>query len=88
MGEKYYDNEISNIEYQVAQETQECNLVAQLKPKFGTDGDQFFFLLGEDVQSGVAGFGDTPRMAAINFTHNWYNLKAKRQGDNVQQEGK
>lgn len=77
MSQKYYDNEVSAIEYQVAQEAQEVNLVSLLKPKFGTDGNQFFFLYGDCISTGIAGFGDTPAAAARNFSHNWYNHKAK-----------
>lgn len=37
------------------------------KPLFGVDGNQFFFLLGDDLQSGIAGFGNTPALAAADF---------------------
>ena len=35
------------------------------------DGNQWYFLLGEDLQSGVAGFGDTPYAAMIDFNKNY-----------------
>lgn len=38
-----------------------------MKPTMTIDGNQFCFLLGENLQSGLAGFGDTARLAAIDF---------------------
>jgi hypothetical protein len=37
------------------------------KPRIYIDGDQWCALLGEDIQSGVCGFGDTPEKAFWNF---------------------
>ena len=34
-----------------------------LRPKIGIDGNQWFCLYGDDLQNGVAGFGDTPEKA-------------------------
>lgn len=44
-----------------------------LKPKFGRDGNQYYFLYGDNLQEGVAGFGDTPEKAAEDFDNNWSN---------------
>ena len=41
------------------------------KPKIFPDGDQWCVLLGESIQEGVVGFGDTPRKAAIDFNRNF-----------------
>lgn len=41
------------------------------KPKLSIDGNQFCFLLGDDLQSGLAGFGDTPAKAAADFDKNF-----------------
>lgn len=82
MSEKYYDNEVSAIELQIAEESKILNVISMLKPKFGIDGNQFYFLLGDDVQSGLAGFGETAADAAYDFWKNWNNYKAaKRQGE-------
>lgn len=35
------------------------------------DGNQYCALLGDDLQSGVAGFGDTPEAAMHDFDKNW-----------------
>ena len=41
--------------------------VAELKPTLSKDGDAWCYLLGDDVQSGIAGFGKTPHQAMIDF---------------------
>jgi hypothetical protein len=38
------------------------------KPKLSADGDQWCFLLGADLQEGIAGFGDTVEEAAHAFS--------------------
>jgi len=48
-----------------------------LNPRFGREGNQFFFLLGEDLQTGIAGFGDTPYLASLDFDSNFYYEKIK-----------
>ena len=46
-----------------------------LKPKVMPDGNQWCALYGENLQEGVAGFGDTPEKAAIQFDIEWLNSK-------------
>jgi hypothetical protein len=46
-----------------------------LKPAVFPDGSRWCALHGPDLQAGVAGFGDTPEQAAINFDVNWKNQK-------------
>lgn len=49
------------------------------RPKVYIDGDQWCALYGDDLQSGVAGFGVSPDKAMRDFDKNWYeSLK----GDN------
>ena len=50
----------------------QLNLVVTLKPTLLKDGNQWCYLLGEDLMNGVAGFGNTPFKAAINFSENYY----------------
>ena len=50
----------------------QLNLVVTLKPTLFKKGDQWCYLLGENVISGVAGFGNTPFEAALNFAENYY----------------
>lgn len=41
-------------------------------PRLFIDGDQWCALLGEDLQSGVCGFGSTPFHAMQAFDRAWY----------------
>jgi hypothetical protein len=55
-------------------------LFAMLKPKFGLDDGQYFVLLGEDLQSGICGFGNTLILAIRDFNaqfHKEANQKIK-----------
>lgn len=46
---------------------------SRLQPtKIFKDGDQWCCLLGEDIQSGVAGWGPTPAAAMLDFDNNWH----------------
>jgi len=48
----------------------ECyNLFSMLKPKVFIDGSQWCVLYGEDIQSGIAGFGCTIKEAILNFNY-------------------
>ena len=42
------------------------------KPKLQKDGNQWCALLGDDLQSGVAGFGNTPNEAMQAFDKEWH----------------
>lgn len=42
-----------------------------LKPKIFIDGDKWCALYGENLQDGVAGFGDTPDEASRAFDEAW-----------------
>lgn len=42
-----------------------------LRPSMFPDGNAWCALYGEDLQMGVAGFGDTPETAAADFDNNW-----------------
>ena len=37
--------------------------------KLTKDGNKFCFLMGENLQEGASGFGDTPHLAAVAFYH-------------------
>lgn len=43
----------------------------QLRPSISVDGDRWCVLYGENLQCGVAGFGDTPELAAWDFDKQW-----------------
>jgi hypothetical protein len=41
------------------------------KPRVFQDGNKWCALLGDDLQSGVCGFGDSPADATWNFDEQW-----------------
>lgn len=45
------------------------------RPSLKPDGDQWCALLGEDLQTGVAGFGETPSKAMYAFDDAFYRAK-------------
>jgi len=52
-------------------EREEYNLIGFLKPKLFIDGNQWCILYGETIQDGIAGFGDTPYKAVLDFRKAW-----------------
>ena len=52
-------------------------LVRSLGLKVYPDGDVWCALYGENVQEGVAGFGDTPHKAVLDFNATWYGREKK-----------
>lgn len=55
-----------------AVQEEEMNLFAMLKPKVSIDGNQWCVLYGENLQDGVAGFGDTLMKAIYDFNSNFH----------------
>ena len=53
-------------------ESEEFNLVSMLRPKVYIDGDRWCVLYGENLQDGVAGFGDSPILAVYDFNRAWH----------------
>jgi hypothetical protein len=51
---------------------QDMALAESLKPKLLIDGNQWCCLYGENLQDGVAGFGDTPHAAILEFNKAMY----------------
>ena len=47
------------------------SLFVLLKPKIYKDGDQWCVLYGDDLQTGIAGFGDTPYLAILDWNKQW-----------------
>ncbi len=68
----HHDYEAADVRSQWAQEQSEFNLFAMLKPELVRDGNQWCVLYGKDLQSGIAGFGDSPHMAIMDFNNEWY----------------
>ena len=68
----HHDNEASSINSQTVQEQSEFNLFAMLKPELIKDGNQWCVLYGENLQVGIAGFGNSPHLAIMAFNTQWY----------------
>ena len=49
-----------------------CRPSVIFKPKFYIDGNSWCALYGDNLQDGVAGFGDSPELAASNFDFEWH----------------
>lgn len=43
-----------------------------MRPKLSIDGNQWCALNGDNLQDGVAGFGDSPAKAMQDFDKNWH----------------
>lgn len=50
---------------------------AVYRPRLSIDGNQWCALYGENLQDGVAGFGDTPEAACAAFDDAWLNGNAR-----------
>jgi len=48
-----------------------------LRPRIFPDGNQWCALYGDNLQEGVAGFGDTPSLASNQFDIEWLNGRVK-----------
>ncbi len=44
---------------------------AMLRPAMSRDGNQWCALYGANLQDGVAGFGDSPELACLDFDRAW-----------------
>lgn len=66
-----YESNAAEAKYDVA--LQQKRPFMLLRPKISKDGAQWCALLGENMQIGVCGFGDTPEAAAIAFDLEWLN---------------
>lgn len=53
-------------------EVEEFNLFALLRPKLCVDGNMWCCLYGDDLQCGIAGFGDSPRAAILDWNSSWH----------------
>ena len=63
----------------VAIQSFEYNLIRMLKPKVSIDGNQWSLVYGENLQDGVAGFGDSFHLAVLDFNK---SVHRKLQGSN------
>ncbi len=62
---------LQSVEYE---STRPC---VMMKPKISIDGNQWCVLYGDNLQDGVAGFGDSPAKAMQDFDTNWNQALSK-----------
>ena len=48
-----------------------CRPSVLYRPRLFIDGNQWCALYGENLQDGVAGFGDSPALAMLDWERNW-----------------
>ena len=53
--------------FRAAQRQEEMAIVSMLHPKITKDGNQWCVLYGDNLQEGIAGFGNTPGDAIRDF---------------------
>lgn len=71
---------MNSLQNAIAEETQknyweikrDLALVESLKPSITKDGDQWCVLYGANLQEGIAGFGNTPYQAILNFNSEFH----------------
>lgn len=68
----HYDYEAASIRSQIAQDAQDFNIFSLLKPSIKIDGNKWYVLYGENLQDGVAGFGDSPYQAVLDWNKQWH----------------
>ena len=56
---------------------QRYELANKLGAMLSVDGNQYCWLIGEDLMQGVAGFGDTAAEALKDLWMNFHNMKAR-----------
>lgn len=86
--EHAYDMEYHGARMNAAQAEERLHLERKrpfhlLRPKLYPDGDMWCCLYGDDLQEGVAGFGETPEKASIDFDINFLNQKLKTSSPSV-----
>jgi len=69
---------ILNVEYQTALEMGRPFML--LRPKMLCEGNKWCALYGDNLQDGVAGFGETPELAAYDFDEHWKAERLPRSG--------
>lgn len=69
---QHYEYLALQDELRAATIKQEYALIGTLKPLITKDGNQWCVHYGNCLADGVAGFGDTPHEAVIDFNNNWH----------------
>lgn len=70
--QRQHHNEMQQqMKIELLETEQQYKRFAMLRPKVYKDGNKWCVLYGENTQDGVAGFGDTPHEAVIDWEANW-----------------
>ena len=68
----HYDQILFQEKIRAAELEVDCKLFSMLKPQIYVDGDRWCCLYGEDIQSGIVGFGKSPIEAIRQWNSEWY----------------
>ena len=68
----YYNRLEHQAKMEILANSEDLNIFSILKPKFGVDEGRYFVLLGDDLQSGICGFGETLILAIRDFNGQFY----------------
>jgi hypothetical protein len=71
---------VQNVDEARIIQTAEMNLVIIFGAKLTVDGDQYCWLVGDNLQDGVAGFGKSPYLAALDFNLNFHRELPAKEG--------
>lgn len=73
----------ANMAQESIQQAAQCYTAPHViyTPKLYRDGNQWCALFGDELQSGVCGFGDSPHAAMMAFDKAWYEPIPKMQGE-------
>lgn len=70
------ETELQAAQYKIEMQQELVRPFMLLRPRIFPDENQWCALLGENLQMGVCGFGDTPAKASFDFDLQWLNGKA------------
>lgn len=68
---RYWHQMIANAQNEGAAIDDAAKPSRQLKPRVYIDGNKWCALFGDNLQDGVAGFGDSPAEAMADFDASW-----------------
>lgn len=71
--DKIYSDLQHEAQMMLLSEQQNMNLFTMLNPSLTKDGNQWCVLYGENLQVGIAGFGDSPILAILDFNKQFHS---------------
>jgi hypothetical protein len=79
-----YNSEERQIQFYYGDLRYQANRPSTIyKPSLSIDGNKWCALYGENLQDGVAGFGDSPAEAYMDFDKEWIMKLKATKGDNT-----